>query len=62
MLTLEQVPVINDLKGTKECRNKLLSGRRSNDSKDNAAVVKAPSSISTVKTSLKCSTTRSAGV
>ena len=49
-----QVSVINDLKGTKECRNKqLLSGKRSNSSKENASVVKTPSSVSLVKISLK---------
>ena len=53
MLALEQVSVINDLKGTKECRNKgLLSGKRSNNSKDNI-VVKTPSSVSAVKINLK---------
>ena len=54
MLTLEQVSVINDLKGTKECRKKqLLSGKRCNDSKDTISVVKTPSSVSMVKISLK---------
>ena len=54
VLALEQVSVINNLKVTKECRNKgLLSGKRSNNSKDNKSVVKTPSSISMVKMSLK---------
>ena len=36
MLALEQVSVISDPKGTKECRNKsLLSCKKSNNSKDN---------------------------
>jgi len=35
MLVLEQVSLIKDLRGTKECRDKgLLSGKRSNNSKD----------------------------
>ena len=59
MLALEQVSVIKDLKGTKECRNKLLSSKRSDNSKDNVSVVKTPSSVSMVKMSLQCSTTRS---
>ena len=54
MLDVEQVSVINDLKGTKECRNKgQLSGERNNKSKDNISVVKTPSSLSLVKTNLK---------
>ena len=36
MLALEQISVINDLKGIEECRNKLLLlGKRSSNSKDN---------------------------
>ena len=59
MLALEQVSVINDLKGTKECRNtQLLAGKRSNSSKDNLPVVKTPSFVSVIKISLKCSSTR----
>ena len=54
MLALEQVSVINDLKETKECRNKrLLPGKSSNNSKDNIAGVKTPSPVSMVKISLK---------
>ena len=53
MLALEQVSVMNDLKGTEECRNI--------QAKIMISVVKAPSSVSVVKISLKCSTTRSAG-
>ena len=42
-LTFEWVSVINNLKGTKECRNKqLLLGRRINNSKNNVSVVKTP--------------------
>ena len=40
VLVLEQVSVISDLKVTKLCKNKLLSGKRSNNSKD-----KTPSSV-----------------
>lgn len=62
ILVLKQVSVIKDLKGTKECSNKaLLSGKKSNNSKDNVSLVKTPSSLSIVKISLKCSSTRSAG-
>lgn len=44
MLALEQVSVISDLNGKKECRNYcLLSGKRSNYCKDNVSVVKTPS-------------------
>ena len=44
MLVLEWSSVISDLKGIKECRNtQLLSGRRSNSSKDNLSVVNTPS-------------------
>ena len=40
MLVLEQVSVINNFKGTKECRNnELLPGKRSNNSKDNISLV-----------------------
>ena len=54
MLALEQVLVINDPKGTKECRNKrLFSGKRSNNSQDNVSGVKTPSFVSMVKISLK---------
>ena len=53
MLVIEQVSVINDFKGTKECRNNDLSGKRSNDGKDNISVVKTPGSVSVVKISLK---------
>ena len=61
MLTLEQVSVINDLKGTKECRNKLLSDKRNNNSKGILSVVKTSSSVSMRNISLKCSTSRSTG-
>ena len=54
--------LMNDLKGKKECRNNwLLSGKRSNKSKDNKSFIKTPSSVSVVKISLKCSTTRQTG-
>ena len=54
------VSVISDLKGTKECRDKqLLSGERSNNSKDNVSVVKTQGSVSMVKISLKSLSTRS---
>jgi len=54
MLALEQVSVINDLKGTKECRNKqLFSGKRNNESKGDILLIKTPSSVSMVKSSLK---------
>ena len=39
----------------------LLSGKRSSNTKDNVSVVKTPTSVSMVKISLKCSTTRSTG-
>ena len=62
VLAVEQVSVIKDLKGTKECSNKaLLSGKKSNNSKDKISLVKTTSSLSIVKISLKCSSTRSAG-
>ena len=44
MLVLEEVSVSNDLKGTKECRNKRLLGKRSNSGKDNILVVKTTGS------------------
>ena len=50
MLALEQVSVIMVLR---EHKNKLSLGKRSNNSKDNKSVVKTPSSVSMVKTSLK---------
>ena len=50
MLALEQISVIMILR---EQKDKLLAGKRSNNSKDNKAVVKTPSSVSRVKTSLK---------
>ena len=53
MSALEQVSVLNDLKETKEYRNKLLSDKRSNNSKDNKSAVQTPSSVSVVKISLK---------
>ena len=44
MLVLEWSLVISDLKGIKEFRNtQLLSGRKSNSSKDNLSVVNTPS-------------------
>ena len=47
MLALEQVSVINDLKGTKECRNKqLFSGKRNNESKGDILLIKTPNSVS----------------
>ena len=49
-LALEQVSVIMILR---EQKDKLLSGMRSNNSKDNKSVVKTPSSVSVVKISLK---------
>ena len=53
MLVLEQVSVISDLQGTKECRKiQLSSSRRNNNSKDNRSVVKFPSSISIMKSNL----------
>lgn len=52
MLALEQISVIMILR---EQKDKLLTGKRSNNSKDNKAVVKTPSSVSTVKISLKYS-------
>ena len=62
MLVLEQVSVINDLKGIKECMNKqLLLGKRSNNRKDSISDVKTPSSVSMVKISLMFSTTRLTG-
>lgn len=62
VLALEQVSVIKDLKRTKECRKKaLLSGKKSNNSKNNISLVKTPSSVSIAKISLKCSSTRSTG-
>ena len=40
MLVVEQVSVINNFKGTEECRNnELLPGKRSNNSKDNISPV-----------------------
>ena len=39
----------------------LLSGKRSSNTKDDVSVVKTPTSVSMVKISLKCSTTRSTG-
>lgn len=54
MLVLGQVSVVNDLKGTKEGRNKqLLGGKKSNNSKDYISIVKTSSSLSVVKISLK---------
>ena len=55
MLALEQVSVINDLliMILREQKNKLLSGKRSKDSKDTKSVVKTPSSVPVVKISLK---------
>ena len=62
MLALVQVSVINALKGTKEHRDeRLLSGGRSNESKDNKAIVKTPSPASTGRISLNHSTSRSTG-
>ena len=62
MLVLEQVSVVSDLQGTNECRKiQLSSGRRSNNSKDNRSVVKFPSSVSVMKSNLKCSATGSTG-
>ena len=62
MLVLEPASVTTDLKGTEEWRNKgLLQGKRSDNSKDDVPVLKTPSSVSLVKISLKCSTTRSNG-
>jgi len=56
VLAFEQVSVINGLQGKKESRNKgLFSSKRINNNKDNASVVKTPSSVSTVKISLKYS-------
>ena len=48
MMALEQVSVINNLKGRMQ-KQKLSSGKRSNSSKDNISVVNYPSSISMVK-------------
>ena len=43
MLVLEQVSVFNNLKRTKECRNKcLLPGRRSNNCKDDVSILRTP--------------------
>ena len=50
MLVLEQISVIMILR---EQKDKQLSSKRSNNSKDNNSVVKTPSSVSMVKTSLK---------
>ena len=50
MLALEQVSVTMILR---EQKDKLLTGKRINNSKDNKAVVKTPSSVSMVKMSLK---------
>ena len=50
MLALEQVSVIMILR---EQKDKLLTGKRINNSKDNKAVVKTPNSVSMVKMSLK---------
>ena len=47
----EQISVISDLKGTKE--QKLSSGKRSNNSKENKLGVKFPSSVSKIKICLK---------
>ena len=58
MLALEQVSVIMILR---EQKDKLLTGKRINNSKDNKAVVKTPSSVSMGKISLKHSITRSTG-
>ena len=52
MLALQRVSVSNDFKGRKECR-KTLSGKRSNNSKENKSVVKTPGSVSMVKISLQ---------
>lgn len=41
----EQVSVVNNFKGTKECRNKkLLTGQRNNHIRDNKSVTKTLSS------------------
>ena len=59
---LEQVSVVSDLQGTKECRKiQLSSSRRNNNSKDNRSVVKFPGSVSIMKSNPKCSATRSTG-
>ena len=56
VLAFEQVSVISGLQGTKGSRNKgLFSSKRINNNKDNASVVKTPSSASMVKISLKYS-------
>ena len=54
MLDLEQVSVINGLKGTKECiNNRLLTGKRNNKSKNIRSITKTLSSLLMAKTSLK---------
>ena len=54
MLDLEQVSVINGLKGTKECiNNRLLTGKRNNKSKNIRSITKTLSSLLMAKTNLK---------
>ena len=57
MLALERVSAINDVKGTKECRDTACFQARKVTIA--TSVVKIPSSVFMVKISLQCSTTRS---